>query len=81
MDEDYTRKILKDLVSKKILVNKRKPKGDSCEIVSGSQNKIENDVVLSDTEPDRDNECKTPTEDTFSSIDLSLDSILKSISN
>ena len=45
------------------------------------KNKIENDVVLSDTEPDRDNECKTPTEDTFSNVDLSLDSILKSISN
>ena len=34
IDEDYTSEILKDLVNKKILVNKRKAKGDSYEIVS-----------------------------------------------
>ena len=33
IDEDYTGEILKDLVSKNILVNKRKFKGDSYEIV------------------------------------------------
>ena len=81
IDEDCTGEILKDLVSKKILVNKRKTKGDLYEIVSESQNNIENDVVLSDTEPEINNECKTPTKNTFSNVDLSLDSITKSISN
>ena len=32
-DEDYTGETLKDLVSKRILVNKRKTKGESYEIV------------------------------------------------
>ena len=81
IDEDYTAEILKDLESKKILVNKRKAKGDSCDIVSESQNKIENDVVPSDIELEINNECKTPTKNTFSNVDLSLDSITKSISN
>ena len=40
IDEVYNGEILKELVSKKILVNKRKAKDDSYEIVSGSQNKI-----------------------------------------
>ena len=80
IDEDYTGEILKDLVSKKILVNKRKAKGDSYEIVNKRQNKIENDMVLSDTEPEFNNEYKTPTKDIFSNVDISLDSIMKSIS-
>ena len=33
IDEDYTGETLKDLVSKRILVNKRKTKGESYEIV------------------------------------------------
>ena len=33
IDEDYTDETLKDLVSKRILVNKRKTKGESYEIV------------------------------------------------
>ena len=66
--EDYTGEILKDLVSKRILVNKRKAKGDSYEIVSESQNKTENDVVLSDTEAEINNEWKTPTKDAFSKV-------------
>ena len=81
IDEAYTGEILKDLVSKKILVNKRKAKGDSYEIVNKRQNKIENDMVLSDTEPEFNNEYKTPTKDIFSNVDISLDSIMKSISN
>ena len=82
IDEDYTGEILKDLVSKKILVNKRKAKGDSYEIVNKRQNKIENDMVLSDTEPEFNNEYKKPTKDTFSTFsNISLDSIMKSISN
>ena len=64
-----------------MLVNKRKAKGDSYEKVSESQNKIENDVVLCDAEPEINNERKTPTKNTFSYVDLSLDSITKSISN
>ena len=81
IDEDYTGEILKDLVSKKILVNKRKAKGDSYEIVNKRQNKIENDMVLSDTEPEFNNEYKTLTKDIFSNVGISLDSIMKSISN
>ena len=81
IDEDYTDEILKGLVSKKVLVNKRKAKGDSHMIVSESQNKIENAVVLSNTEPKTNYECKTLTKDTFSNIDLSLDSVRKSIFN
>ena len=81
IDEAYTGEILKDLVSKKILVNKRKAKGDSYDIVNKNQNKIENDMVLSDTEPEFNNEYKTPTKDIFSNVDISLDSIMKSISN
>ena len=77
----YTGEILKNAVSKKILVNKCKGKGDSYEIFSESQKKIENDVVLSDKEPEINNECKTPTKDTFSNVDQSLDCIKKSISN
>ena len=64
-----------------MLVNKRKAKGDSYEKVSESQNKIENDVVLCDAEPETNNERKTPTKNTFSYVDLSLDSFTKSISN
>ena len=64
-----------------MLVNKRKAKGDSYEKVSESQNKIDNDVVLCDAEPEINNERKTPTKNTFSYVDLSLDSITKSISN
>ena len=64
-----------------MLVNKRKAKGDSYEKVSESQNKIENDVVLCDAEPEINNERKTPTKNTFSYVDLSLDSVTKSISN
>ena len=64
-----------------MLVNKRKAKGDSYEKVSESQNKIENDVLLCDAEPEINNERKTPTKNTFSYVDLSLDSITKSISN
>ena len=82
IDEAYTGEILKDLVSKKILVNKRKAKGNSYDIVNKSQNKIENDMVLSDTEPEFNNEYKKPTKDTFSTFsNISLDSIMKSISN
>ena len=81
IDEDYTDEILKGLVSKKVLVNKRKAKGDSHMIVSESQNKIENAVVLSNTEPKTNHECKTLTKDTFSNIDLSLDSVRKSLFN
>ena len=69
------------VVSKKILVNKRKAKVDSYEIVCESQNKVEIDVVLSHTEPEINNECKTPTKNTFSSVNQRLDSITKSISN
>ena len=65
----------------KILVNKHKAKGNSYKIVSISQNKIENNVVLSDTEPEINNECKTPTKNALSNFDLCLDSITKSISN
>ena len=64
-----------------MLVNKRKAKGDSYEKVRESQNKIENDVLLCDAEPEINNERKTPTKNTFSYVDLSLDSITKSISN
>ena len=64
-----------------MLVNKRKAKGDSYEKVSESQNKIDNDVVLCDAEPEINNERKTPTKNTFSYVDLSLDSVTKSISN
>ena len=64
-----------------MLVNKRKATGDSYEKVSESQNKIENDVVLCDAEPEINNERKTPIKNTFSYVDLSLDSITKSISN
>ena len=64
-----------------MLVNKRKAKGDSYEKVSESQNKIENDVVLCDAEPEINNERNTPTKNTFSYVDLSLDSVTKSISN
>ena len=49
IDEDYTGEILKDLVSKKILVNKLKTRGNSYVLLSESQNKIENDVILSDS--------------------------------
>ena len=56
IDEDYTSEILKDLVNKKILVNKR-------------------DVVLSDTEPEINKDCKTSNTETFFNVDLSLDSI------
>ena len=73
--------MLKDLVSKSILVNKCKAKGDSYEIIRESQNKIENHVVLSDTELEINHEGKTPTKNTFSNVDLSFDSITKSISN
>ena len=38
-------------------------------------------MVLSETEPEVNNECKTPAKNTFSNVDLSLDSITKSISN
>ena len=38
-------------------------------------------MVLSDTEPEFNNEYKTPTKDIFSNVDISLDSIMKSISN
>ena len=38
-------------------------------------------MVTSDTEAEINNECKTPTKNTFSKVDLSLDSITKSISN
>ena len=69
IDEDYTDEILKDLVSKKVLVKKRKTKGDSCEIVSESQNETENAVVLSDTDAELNNKRKTPTKDTFSNVD------------
>ena len=81
IDEDYTSEILKDLVRKKIIVNKRKTKGDSYEIASESQNETENAVVLSDTEVEINNKCKTPTKDTFLIVDLSLDNITKSMSN
>ena len=40
-----------------------------------------NDVILSDTEPEINNECKTTTIDTFSNFDIGLDSITKPISN
>ena len=65
IDEDYTGEILKYLINKKILVNKRKANGDSYKMVGESQNKTENDVVLCDTEPERDNDFKTLTKDTF----------------
>ena len=38
-------------------------------------------MILSDTEPEINNECKTTIIDTFSNFDISLDSITKSISN
>ena len=81
IDEDYTGEILKDLVSKKILVNKLKTKGNSYVLLSESQNKIENDVIPSDTAPEINNECKTPTKNTILNVELSLDTITKSISN
>ena len=81
IDEDYTGEILKDLVSKKILVMKRKAKGDSYEIVSESQSETEKAVVLPDTDAELNNKRKTPTKDTFSNVDPSLDSIKKSTSN
>ena len=82
IDEDYTGEILKDLVSKKILVMKSKAKGDSYEIVSESQSETEKAVVLHDTDAElNNNKRKTPTKDTFSNVDPSLDSITKSISN
>ena len=68
IDEDHTDKTLQNLVRKKILINKRKAKDISCEIVAENQNKIENDMVLSDTEPDIDHEYKTPSKDTFSNV-------------
>ena len=79
--EDYTGEILKDLVSKKILVMKRKAKGDSYEIVSESRSETEKAVVPTDTDAELNNKRKTPTKDTFSNFDPSLDSITKSISN
>ena len=81
IDEDYTGEILKELVTKKILVMKRKAKGDSYEIVSESQSETEKAVVLPDTDAELNNKRKTPTKDTFSNVDPSLDSITKSISN
>ena len=56
INEDYTGEILKDFVSKKILVNKRKAKDDPYEIMKVK--KIENNMVLFDTEPKINNECK-----------------------
>ena len=38
-------------------------------------------MVLPGTEAELNNECKTPTKDTFSNIDLSFDSITKVMSN
>ena len=38
-------------------------------------------MVLSGTEAEINNKCKTPTKDTFSNVDLSLDIITKSMSN
>ena len=55
INEDYTGEILKDLVSKKILVNKRKVKDDPYEIMKVKKNENE----LFDTEPKINNECKT----------------------
>ena len=81
IDEDYTSEILKALVSNKILVMKRKAKGDSYEIVSESQSETEKAVVLPDTDAELNDKRKTPTKDTFSNVDPSLDSITKSISN
>ena len=81
IDEDYTDEILKDLISKKILVNKRKAKSDLYETINESQNEGENVVVLSNTEAEINNKCKTSTKDTFSNVDLSLDSITKFMSN
>ena len=81
IDEDYTGETLKDLVSKNVLVNKRKAKGVSYEIVSEIQNETENVVTLSDTEAEINNKCKTSTKDTFSNVDLSFDSITKPMSN
>ena len=81
IDEDHTGEILKDLVSKKILVVKRKAKGDSYEIVSESQSETEKAVVIPDADAELNNKRKTPTKDTFSNVDPSLDSITKSISN
>ena len=81
IDEDYTGEILKDLASKNVLVNKRKAKGVSYEIVSEIQNETENVVTLSDTEAEINNKCKTSTKDTFSNVDLSFDSITKPMSN
>ena len=81
IDEDYTGETLKDLVSKNVLVNKRKAKGVSYEIVSESQNETENVVTLSNTEAEINNKCKTSTKDTFSNVDLSFDSITKPMSN
>ena len=60
---------------------KRKAKGDSYEIVSASQSETEKAVVLPDTDAELNNKRKTPTKDTFSNVDPSLDSITKSISN
>ena len=81
IDEDSTGEILKDLVSKQILVMKPKAKGDSYEIVSESQSETEKAVVLPNTDAELNNKHKTPTKDTFSNVDPSLDSITKSISN
>ena len=38
-------------------------------------------MVLSDSEPEINNECKTSTKHTFLNVNLSFDSITKSISN
>ena len=63
------------------MVNKRKAKSDSYETINESQNEGENVVVLSNTEVEINNKCKTSTKDTFSNVDLSLDSITKFMSN
>ena len=38
-------------------------------------------MVLSDREAEINNKCKAPTKDTFLNVDLSLDSVTKSMSN
>ena len=38
-------------------------------------------MALSDTEPEINNACDTPTKNTFSNVNQSLDSVTKSISN
>ena len=60
---------------------KRKAKGDSYEIVSESRSETKKAVVPPDADAELNNKRKTPTKDTFSSFDPSLDSIKKSISN